>query len=145
MLLLQYIYIYENKVIAKDNTSKISNHLNIVMVGNGSHFSFDVHYHGNMWGFECWWSVSKAHINGLQWQQYVSMCKSQCDYTYEKEDVIPFFKGIHCSLHWTNLVVLSLSKLSLVIHLEAFLQVFYEFSFYSPSKILNFKGNNVLT
>jgi hypothetical protein len=42
MLLLQYIYIYinENRVIARDNTSKISIHLNIVMVGNGSQFSF---------------------------------------------------------------------------------------------------------
>jgi hypothetical protein len=34
------IYINENRFIARDNTSKISIHLNIVMVGNGSHFSF---------------------------------------------------------------------------------------------------------
>lgn len=34
------IHINENGVIARDNTFKISIHLNVVMVGNGSHFWF---------------------------------------------------------------------------------------------------------
>jgi hypothetical protein len=41
--------------------------------------------------------------------------------TQMKENVAPFIMGIHCFTHQINLVVLVLSKLRLVVQLEALL------------------------
>jgi hypothetical protein len=39
--------------------------------------------------------------------------------TQMKEIMVPFVIGVHCFVHRTNLAMLILSKLSLVVHLEA--------------------------
>jgi len=53
-----------------------------------------------------------------------------------KETMFPFFMGVHCFLHQTNLDVLMFSKLNLVARLGALFQAMYAFFFHSPKKYL---------
>jgi hypothetical protein len=56
-----------------------------------------------------------------------------------KETMVPFFMGVHCFVHRTNLDVLMLSKLNLMTRLRALLQAMYAFFFHSPKKYLEFQ------
>jgi hypothetical protein len=58
--------------------------------------------------------------------------------TQMKKNVAPFMMGIHCFIHQINLDVLVLSKLRLVVQLEALLQVLYGFFSHSPKKFLKY-------
>jgi hypothetical protein len=58
--------------------------------------------------------------------------------TQMKENVALFMMVIHCFPHRTNLVVLVLSKLKLVVQLEALLQALYGFFSHSPNKFLKY-------
>jgi hypothetical protein len=58
--------------------------------------------------------------------------------TQMKYNVAPFMIGVHYFVHWTNLVVLVLSKLNLVVLLKALLQALYGFFPHSPKKFLEF-------
>jgi hypothetical protein len=60
--------------------------------------------------------------------------------TQMKENVAPFMMGIHCFAHRTNLVVLVLSKLTLVAQLEAFCKLYMGFSFIHLRNSLNIKA-----
>jgi hypothetical protein len=60
--------------------------------------------------------------------------------TQMKDNVAPFMLGMHCFAHWTNLVVLVLSKFNLVAHLETLFQVLYAFFFHPPKNIWNSKS-----
>ncbi len=55
-----------------------------------------------------------------------------------KKNVAPFLMGIHYFVHRTNLAMLVLSKLSLVVQLEALLHDLYGFFSHSPKKFLEF-------
>jgi hypothetical protein len=55
-----------------------------------------------------------------------------------KKNVAPFMMGIHCFIHQINLDVLVLSKLRLVVQLEALLQALYGFFSHSPKKLLKY-------
>jgi len=59
--------------------------------------------------------------------------------TQMKETMVPFFMGVHCFAHRTNLVMFMLSKLSLVAQLEALFQAMYAFFFHSPKRYLEFQ------
>jgi hypothetical protein len=50
----------------------------------------------------------------------VSRRKNSSVTTQMKDNVVPFMIGVHCFAHKTNLTMLVLSKLSLVLCLEAF-------------------------
>jgi hypothetical protein len=56
-----------------------------------------------------------------------------------KETMVPFFMGVHCFVHRTNLDALMLSKLNLVAQLGVLLQAMYAFFFHSPKKYLEFQ------
>ncbi len=58
--------------------------------------------------------------------------------TQMKENVVPFMMGIHCFAHQINMDVLVLSKLRMVVQLEALLQALYGFFFHSPKKFLKY-------
>jgi hypothetical protein len=60
--------------------------------------------------------------------------------TQMKENVTPFMMGIHCFVHRINLVVLVLSKMSLVVQLEVILHVIYGFFSIHLKNSLNFKA-----
>ncbi len=60
--------------------------------------------------------------------------------TQMKENVAPFLMGVHYFVHWTNLAMLVLSKLSLVVQLEVFLHILYGFLFHSPKKFPEFQS-----
>jgi hypothetical protein len=53
--------------------------------------------------------------------------------------MVPFFMGVHCFVHRTNLDALMLSKLNLVAQLGVLLQAMYAFFFHSPKKYLEFQ------
>jgi len=52
--------------------------------------------------------------------------------TQMKDNVAPFMIGMHCFAHWTNLIVLVLSKFNLVAHFETLFQVSYVFFSHPP-------------
>jgi len=52
--------------------------------------------------------------------------------TQTKEQITPFFIGVHYVAHQTNVAILVLSKLSLVMHIESMLQSLYAFFSHSP-------------
>jgi hypothetical protein len=58
--------------------------------------------------------------------------------TQMKKNMAPFMMGIHCFAYQINLDVLVLSKLRLVVQLEALLQVLYGFFSHSPKKFLKY-------
>jgi hypothetical protein len=52
----------------------------------------------------------------------------------------PYFIGIHCMAHITNLIMQSLSSMPMVSKLEDLLQSLYGYFFNSPKGILNFRS-----
>jgi hypothetical protein len=56
-----------------------------------------------------------------------------------KEIMAPFFMGMHCYVHRTNLVMFVFSKFSLVVELEVLFQAMYPFFSHSLKKYLEFQ------
>ncbi len=53
--------------------------------------------------------------------------------------VVRFLNGVHCFVHKTNLVVVTLCKLDLVRQLEGILQALYAFFTHKPKKFMEFQ------
>jgi hypothetical protein len=57
-------------------------------------------------------------INTFQGLKFGITFQIQCQY-------VPFIMSVHCTIHWTNLTIQTLSNLSLVSHIEGLLQSLY--------------------
>jgi hypothetical protein len=55
-----------------------------------------------------------------------------------KKENAPFMIGVHCMSHYTNLIVQTLSIMSIVRKIEDVLQSLYAYYFHSPKKTQEF-------
>jgi hypothetical protein len=58
--------------------------------------------------------------------------------TQVKENTTPYFIGVHCMAHQTNLTIITLLKMPFVFHIEAMLYSLYAFFVHSLKKYLEF-------
>lgn len=89
------------------------------------------------------WMLNNWKPSSFQWVVMAIMCFTVFGvgiFTQMKKNVVPFFMRIHCFVHWINLVVLVLSKLSLLCNWKPSCMFYVSFYFIHLRNSLNFRA-----